>query len=292
MAPDMPGSGDGLIDMRDLFWYDQFARLVNCPDDSVFNEFQRLDSNDNGVIDSGDYDFIVNMITGTQLKVPAKGPTPRPAGLCSMSTSTDATKVELTREHDLLESNGHRSINVLSTEGKVANKVLVPIEIDAHGDEMMFSTTLSFDPNVLTIDKANGYDNPDIRRGTGATRTQRTAVNAASAGEGHVSMLVDFSGGSGSSIARGIRQIVVLTFTIRENVAPGTVTEIGFSDTLAPRQTIDRNGDPISVDYRAGLVRVRSSDMPTVHQLLEPSDWLQVDDFQSFAIKQILGGFR
>ena len=221
-----------------------------------------------------------------------KGPTPRPAGLCTMSTSTEVNKLAVTRAHDGAELHRPRSITVLPAEGKAGNKVLVPIEIEAHGDEMMFSTTLSFDPDVLSIDTASGYNNPDVRRGTGATRSQITAVNARSAGEGHVSLIVDFSGGTGAPIARGGHQIVVLIFTIRENVAPGTMTEIGFSDALAPRQTIDRNGDPVSVDYREGMVRVKSSDMTIDHQLLELSDWIRVDDFHSFAIKLLLVGLR
>jgi hypothetical protein len=268
--PGTPGTGNGVVDLIDIFWFDQFARLLHCPAE-VPNEFQRLDGNDNGFIDGGDYNVIFNTFLGLQLKVQAKGTPTRPAGLCTgvptKPEESDGEEVSKASPDDETRQIT-RGLRVVSAEGQSGKDVLVSIELDALGDEMSTSTTIRFDPNVLSIDGTSGIDvNPDVMRGEHSAKAQRIGVNATDVANGILGIAVDFSNGTGRSVTRGTRQIITLRFHLREDLPPGAYSPIELTDTLIPQQTVDSKGEAIKLDHHNGVVIVIQQDVRSLVSL-------------------------
>src|SRR5205823_5231588 len=115
------GSGkvDGNVDQLDLFWFDQFARGLHCPSDSPFNEFQRLDGNDNQAIDGGDYTYIANVFLGVVSKSVAKGQAVKPANLCfGVPAEPVSTDESATRASDEKVGADPRRMKAISATGQ------------------------------------------------------------------------------------------------------------------------------------------------------------------------------
>ena len=265
----VPDNGDGNVDQQDLFWYDQFARGLHCPSDGPYNEFQRLDGNDNGLIDGGDYTYLANVFLGLTPKVAAKGPTAKPANLCfgvptepgdGVADTFRAIFAEITdiKMPPVLDEPA-TSLTAIPTSGAAGTDVFVAIRINAGSGERSTSTTIRWDPAIMAIDEASGIGlNPDVTNGPDAAPGQLLGVNATGAANGKLGLLIDFIGGSGDEArAAGPRQIVTLRFHIKEHVRPGTVSRIWFTDSVVPQQTVDIKGrltDPLQ--YNDGCVMV------------------------------------
>ena len=253
----VPGPGDTNVDNVDLFWYSEFATGQHCPDDLTFNEFQRLDANDSGGIDAGDYTYIFNTWINLTAKENAKGPTQKPAGLClGVPTFTSGGKAVAAGSNRALAAT---SLKVISMAGDPGETVLVPIQFEAQGIEVSTGFSLQFDPNVLQISGTSGFSNPDVIKGPGASPNQQMGVNATGAATGKIGIGIDFTGGvfPRTPITAGSKEIAYLRFTIKAGVPNGTVSEITFTNSPVAGQTVATDGSVLTgVAYSSGSVMV------------------------------------
>jgi len=256
VVPGTPGPGDGLVNGNDLTWYSLFASGQHCPDDATFNEFQRLDYNDNGFVDGGDYTSIFLVSLGLQPKVAAKGPTAKPAGLCT-GVPTKPTEAGIDSAD---AAAAPRDMRVVSTSGPAGSTVLVPIQFNAQGNETNTAFSVHFDPTVLSISGVSGIDaNTDITKGPGATTNEKIGVNATDAANGNLGFVIDFTGGVTPvvPIPQGTRQIAFLRFTIKAGTPAGTVTPVTFTSAPVAQNTVDVNGNSVTTTpYVNGTVTV------------------------------------
>lgn len=252
------GPGNGVVDNVDLFWYGQFAMGQHCPEDTTTNEFQRLDGNDSGGIDAGDYTYIFNRWIALAPVEAAKGPASRPVGLCD-GVPPMPSEVSGKSYADLNSPTAPTSVRVVPASGVPGSTVLVPIGFEAQGIELSTGFSLSFDPNVLEISSVSGFNNPDVMKGAGGTANQRIGVNASSVANGRIGLGIDFSGGSSPAlpISSGDKEIAVLRFTIKSGVPLGTETEITFTSSPVSAQTVSMTGTVITgVSYTPGKVMI------------------------------------
>jgi len=269
------GNGDGNVDQKDLFWFDQFSRGLHCPGATPYNEFQRADGNDNGSLDGGDYTYIGNVFLGISPKVAATGPSALPQNFCfgvPAGADLDAEAAERAAPVEEEINDLPRGMKLVSIPGGSGSDVYVDLVMNAQGDERSTSTSIHWDPTVMTIDSTNGFNvNPDVQPGSGAAGGQLIGVNANDVSNGNLGLLIDFTGGNGDSpIPAGSRQIVRLHFHIKPDAPAGAVSRIEFTDAVVPRQTVDIKGHTANVQrYEPLNIRLRRSpvDVKRTHRL-------------------------
>src|SRR5207248_2409092 len=84
---------------------------------------------------------------------------------------------------------------LVTSEGGRGRDVTLGIDMDAVGDESQAMFTLEFAPNLLGIDDAIFPSaNPDVILGADAPAGTTLAVNAALAGEGRITVMLNFNG--------------------------------------------------------------------------------------------------
>lgn len=247
----MSGPGDGNVDNLDLFWYVEFAQGRHCQSEGVGGEFQRMDGNDSGGIDAGDYNYIFSVWLGLMPKVGAKGESQRPTGLCDgvPSMLNEAGTGMFAIGSDAMDS---ASIRIGSTGGQPGDQVLVPIVVESNGTLGSTGITIAYDPAVLSLSPVDGFGNPDVLKGPGASLNQVIGVNSS---HGNIIVGIDFSGSSNPAIPlpSGTRQIALLRFTINGGATVGTTTPV----TITPKTTVDISGKVVTgVSVESGAVTI------------------------------------
>jgi hypothetical protein len=152
-----------------------------------------------------------------------------------------------------------RSVRLVTTEGAIGEAdVTIGIDLDAAGDETKAMFTLNFDPEMLSID-GTSYPaaSPDITLGADAPAGMTLAVNATEAGQGRITVLLNFNGPVPSGLNKRIVNLVFHT-TARTGDGAATVTipETG-------RQMVNGVGDELPASYQAAApVRIALADPP------------------------------
>ncbi|MBV9242369.1 MAG: carboxypeptidase regulatory-like domain-containing protein [Acidobacteria bacterium] len=257
----VPGNGDGNVDQKDLFWYDQFGRGLHCPSETPYNEFQRADGNDNGFLDSGDYTVIANTFLGIAPKVAAKGTATRPPNFCfGVPAEADSGDPASEAMRPAIDTFGaERQMSLSSSAGQPGGDVTVYLTLNAAGNERTTSTSIHWDPRVMTIDGTSGLGvNPDVLPGRDGIPGQVIGVNANDIANGHLGLLIDFTGGSGNEpIAAGRRQIVALRFHVLDTAEIGSSSTVELNSMVVPQQTVDTAGEAVDIgEYTSGTVTV------------------------------------
>jgi len=139
-----------------------------------------------------------------------------------------------------------RTVTIPNLSAAWGATVDVPVIIDAQGDENAFGFSVTYDPTVLT------YGSTAV--GTGAAGAS-LLVNTSQTSQGRVGVLLGLGGGQ--ALAVGLRQLVVVTFTVRAGTGT-TTTPVGFGDQPVVREVADVTANPVAVAFTGGVVTLGS----------------------------------
>lgn len=226
-------NGDNNINVTDVV---QLRRFVTSLDIITPGELQRADvapraTFGDGNLTAGDVVQVRRYAASLDPLTPASGPVARPSLPDAVSSLID----------DVYAYFFGRELRVGTAKIDGA-QIVVPIELTSFGDEMATSFTLEYDSSRLS--------NPQIVLGDAAPEGSVLTVNTNEAGR--VAVLVD--GTEPVSASSASRRIVLITFDVAAE--DNGVSEIRFTDTMAPRSVSGGNGDSLSTRYVNGSVRL------------------------------------
>lgn len=135
-----------------------------------------------------------------------------------------------------------RIVRVIDASGPPGGTVSVPAELVSLGNENALGFSLTFDPAILS--------NPQAALGSGATAASLN-INSSQVGQGRLGMAIALP--SGQTFVAGVRQIVVVTFTIASPTTAGGAL-IGFADQPIAREVVGANAVPLPAAYIPGGV--------------------------------------
>jgi uncharacterized protein (TIGR03437 family) len=133
--------------------------------------------------------------------------------------------------------------------------------------------SLTFDPAALS--------NPQVTPGSDAANASLNP-NTSQASQGHVGVVLSLP--SGQTFSAGVRQVVVVNFTIAANASSGS-TNIGFGDQPVPREISDASARSLPTTYTGGAVTITQgieadvAPRPSGNGLVTATDWVQVGRF-------------
>ncbi|MEK7832420.1 MAG: hypothetical protein AAB401_15115 [Acidobacteriota bacterium] len=168
-----------------------------------------------------------------------------------------------------------RTIQVAAASGPVGGTINVPIELVSLGDENAVGFSLTFDAAVL--------GNPTAALGSGATGASFN-TNASQAGQGRFGVALAFP--ATQKFAAGVRQVVVVTFSVAANANFGT-TNINFGDQPVQREVADVTANALTTAYTGGAVTITKGYEADVNPrpdgdnngTIAITDWVQVGKF-------------
>ncbi len=166
-----------------------------------------------------------------------------------------------------------RTVRVVDSSGSPGSTVSVPIELVAQGDENALGFSLTFDTAILS--------NPQAALGSGAAGASLN-INASQTAQGRLGLALALP--TGQTFAAGIRQIIVVTFTIAANTS-ATSTTINFGDQPIPREIVGPGANPLPATYTAGTVTLTTgfeadvAPRPNGNGTVSIADWVQVGRF-------------
>jgi uncharacterized protein (TIGR03437 family) len=232
-------NGNGELSIAD---WAQVGRFVTGLDTAAIgSEFQRADcapgsTKGNGILAASDWSQAGRYAVGLDPPTLVGGPTePTIPLFAEFRLLTDNILMQAAREVRMVSSGIERGMS-----GNVS------VEFAASGTENSFSFTLSFDPSQLTYVK---YEN-----GSGIAGAT-VLVNAAQAAVGKLGVAIALP--PGQSMTAGVKQLLSLTFTAREQGNPGT-TAIGFANQPVQCEVADVNANPLGcgwTDMNLSLLR-------------------------------------
>jgi len=144
-----------------------------------------------------------------------------------------------------------RAVRAADASGSTGGEVIVPIELDAQGNETAAGYSVTFDPTKLS--------NPLVTLGSGSPSGTALITNINELASGHLGILLD---GNGHTYAAGTRQMITVRFDIAANAALGT-TPIGFGNSPIAESISDLNGATLSTTFTAGNVTIATGATPT-----------------------------
>ena len=155
--------------------------------------------------------------------------------------------------------NAQRAVRAVGATAQAGQQVFVSIDLDAIGDEVAGSFSVTFDQTKLSISGISSPGtNPDVTLGTGVPAGTAITVNAQQVALGRIGFLVD----SNNQFAAGPnRQIVRLRFTIAAGAAAGPTT-ISFGNTPTPRSFSNNLGEPLTATFTDGTVTIQAAAPP------------------------------
>ena len=247
-------NGDGSLNGLDV----GVLRAMTTEQTFSGNEFQRADANDDGRVDGLDVGVCRSRVT-PQTYVPAAGPnaptTPAltDSNLTSSGSGIRNLKVVRQSRSDAPATNSdvvaaprtvYPQAGLSAAQG--ATNVVVPILVDAAGDEGIYSFTLTYDATKLTYVSTTAPVAPAQSRFVGATPTISGTV-------GRVAILVDFNG---ATINAGNGQVLVnVTFNVSNTAATGS-TFLNFTDVPLQRTVGTPNGAALAFTYQDGTINI------------------------------------
>jgi uncharacterized protein (TIGR03437 family) len=137
-----------------------------------------------------------------------------------------------------------RIVRVVNGSGSPGGAVSVPVELVSQGDENAVGFSLSYDAAVL--------GNPQAALGADASAGMLN-VNPGQVAQGRFGILLALP--AGQKFTAGVRQIVVVSFTIAANAAGGS-TAINFADQPIGREVSDINAAGLPAGFVPGAVTV------------------------------------
>ncbi len=166
-------------------------------------------------------------------------------------------------------------LRVVASTSSVGSTVAVPIELVSQGDENALGFSLTFDPAILS--------NPQVALGNGASGAALNP-NLSQVASGRVGLVLAMP--SGQRFAAGVRQIVVITFTIAANTGAATAS-LEFGNQPIPREVSDVNANELGATYTGGAVTITRgfeadvAPRPNGNGSLSVTDWVLVGRFAS-----------
>jgi hypothetical protein len=168
-----------------------------------------------------------------------------------------------------------RVVRVAPAGGPIGGMVSVPIELVSQGDENAIGFSLTFNAAVL--------GNPQALLGADAAGATIN-TNAGQAAQGRFGIALAFP--ANQKFAAGVRQMVIVTFTISPNATFGT-TPVGFGDQPVLRELSDVNANAVTADFAAGVVTVTKGYEADVsprpdgdnNGTVTVTDWVQIGKF-------------
>lgn len=249
---------DGKIDGDDLTWYDLFANGQRCWSTGPASEWQALDTSPLASLGNGAFDLDRNQleryIAGLDAKRLVGGPQAPNAPLTCSGVGADidtGSRAEAT--------NAPRTARIVNGSGPAGGFALVPIDIEASGNEVTFQGTIHFGAG-LSISAVAGTDvNPDITLGPGAPAGTRITVNTSNIANGDIGIVVNFNGNAtnpATTLPSGTRRVAVLKFTIAGNAQVGSVIPVTFNDNVFTTKIGDSLGGTLATTFINGNVTV------------------------------------
>jgi len=137
-----------------------------------------------------------------------------------------------------------RAISVINAAATPGSEVSVAIELTAVSNENAAGFSLNFNPAIL--------GNPRAVLGGGATGATLN-TNAAQATQGRFGVVLALP--TNQAFAAGLRQLVIVTFTMASGAARGS-TPITFGDQPVAREVAGVNGIPLPTNFAPGAVTI------------------------------------
>ena len=233
-------NGDGAVTSSDVSLIQGFQLQLGMPYQS--NEFQRADcapfsTKGDGAITSIDvsqaqgYQLGLNLTDSSSYQ-PAAGPTaptatPQPtfAPLAALGALKSKSK---SGTDDVIAGVVNRVVRVVNTSTSSGQNVIVPIGVDAAGDESVYGFSINYDATKLS--------NPVVTIGNAGGAVASNTTQA-----GRIGVSVTFGGGT---INAGDNQVLVnVRFTVAANAAAGD-TPVTFGDQPTQREVASAPGSP------------------------------------------------
>ncbi len=199
------------------------------------NQYQRADAaprttlGDGCPINAGDVTQVARYNLGLDPPTTTGGPTTPIPGGCAPPTRGEAP------------DEATRIIRALNTQAAAGQTVVVPIQLDAQGDETSASYTVNFNPNVLTFVRAE--------IGTGVPTGADIGTNTTQTADGRVGVLVS----TANTYAKGKRNVLNLTFKVAAGAETGAYP-LTFNDTPTPNGVANEHGEMLTTTFEAGSV--------------------------------------
>ena len=141
-----------------------------------------------------------------------------------------------------------REVRVIFKNTSQGSQVILPLEVDALGDESTYGFSLNYEPTKLS--------NPVVMQGSnpaGITFNNETP--------GQLGISVDFSGGAQNlggvgTIPAGFNQILINVRFDVATTAPTGLTPVTFGDTPAIRIVSDSNSQPLATRFIDNFVNI------------------------------------
>jgi hypothetical protein len=151
-------------------------------------------------------------------------------------------------------------MRVVNGSGPAGGFAIVPIDIEAQGNEVTAQATVHFNTSVLSISNVAGTDvNPDITAGPGVPAGTRITVNTSNIANGDIGIVINFNGSGANpavTLPLGTRRVALLRFTIAGNAQVGTVTPVTFNDNVFVTKTGDAQAQTLATTLVGGTVTV------------------------------------
>ncbi len=247
-------SGDGVYQANDPSLIEEFLIFAKTPDPS-FNEFQRADcapysTRGDGRLDITDVNLAEQYLISAVAQQTAGGPTqPIPPPAAQEQNSPTLGKVTSKAQKAALLPKVVKAGDVSTSIGQT---IVVPILIDAEGDETGYSFTLDYDPTILTN---TAILDGDVG-GTRAFVIGNAPNNGVAKGKTTFS-LRNFTGGPNrNAVPRGNSQVLVrVQFSVNAGAAAGT-TPLTFSGMPTANSITDANSQPLTAQFNAGTITI------------------------------------
>jgi hypothetical protein len=140
-----------------------------------------------------------------------------------------------------------RIVRVVNTHAIAASNVTAAIELVSQGNENALGFSLDFNPSILS--------NPQAALGSDASSAILN-TNSSMAAQGRYGIALALP--AGQSFSAGVRQIVLVTFTVAP-LASGDTTSLHFVDQPIVRQVINVNAALLPAGYVSGDIVITLS---------------------------------
>lgn len=249
-------TGDGVYQANDPNLIEEFLIFAKSPDPS-FNEFQHADcapyeTQGDGRLDITDVNLAEQYLISAVASQTAAGP------LQAIIPSANQQEQNSPNLKGKADSNVEKAaflprvIKAGDVSTSAGQTIVVPILVDAEGDETGYSFTLDYDPTILTN---TAILDGDVG-GTRAFVIGNAPNNGVAKGKTTFS-LRNFTGGpNGNAVPQGNGQVLVrVQFTVNAGAAAGT-TQLTFSGMPTANSITNANSQPLTGQFNPGTVTI------------------------------------
>jgi len=233
VSPRPTGNNNGTVTIADWVQAGRFAAGLEIPRTDV-NEFQRADCAPRSCGDGR-----VTVSDWVQAGLYAAALEPVVAACGPLSSNNESSPV--------LAANGStRAIRAMNTSFARGRLDTLAVEFEAQGDENAAGFGLTFDENLLILDR--------VALGSGATGAT-LHVNSNQKGSGRVGIAMALP--AGQAFAAGARQLVLVIFSVLPNAAASS-TLIEFSDQSIAREVVNTAALPVAAAWTPATITLQN----------------------------------